>query len=194
MQIWVGLGNPGAKYAGHRHNIGFMAIDAIGDYHNFSPEKKNFKALTREGLITADGRPVKILLLKPQTYMNESGQSLRAAMNFYKIDLDNIHVFHDELDIAPGKFRLKMGGGIAGHNGLRSIRQHCGGADFHRIRMGIGHPGHKDRVSAYVLSDFARSESAIRDDMCQGAAKYAELLASGNGELYQTRVSEYIRD
>ena len=198
MQIWVGLGNPGVKYAGHRHNIGFMAIDEIADFHNFSFEKKNFKALTREGIInaptpSANTRPVKILLLKPQTFMNESGQSVRAAMNFYKVELDKVFVFHDELDIAPGKFRLKFGGGIAGHNGLRSIKQHCG-TDFHRIRMGIGHPGHKDRVSGYVLSNFAKSEENIRDDMSYGAAKYSNLLAAESLELYQTRVSEYIRD
>jgi PTH1 family peptidyl-tRNA hydrolase len=193
MLLWVGLGNPGAKYAGHRHNIGFMAIDAIGDAHNFSAEKKDFKSLVRTGTISVEGRPVKTLLLKPQTFMNESGLAVRAAMNFYKIALDDVVVFHDELDIAPGKFRLKFGGGIAGHNGLRSIRQHCGGADFWRLRMGIGHPGHKDRVAGYVLSDFAKAELDIRDDMANGAARYADILASGNKELYQTRVSEYIR-
>ena len=193
MQIWVGLGNPGAKYSGHRHNIGFMAIDAIGDDHNFSPEKKDFKSLARTGTVINDGRPVKILLLKPQTFMNESGQAVRAAMNFYKVPLDKIVVFHDELDIAPGKFRMKFGGGIAGHNGLRSIRQHCGGADFWRVRMGIGHPGHKDKVSGYVLSNFAKAEEALRDDMANGASKYADILAGGDTELYQTRVSEYVR-
>ena len=193
MQIWVGLGNPGAKYIGHRHNIGFMAIDAVGDDHNFPPEKKDFKSLTRTGTITADGRPVKVLLLKPQTFMNESGHAVRAAMNFYKVPLDKVTVFHDELDIAPGKFRMKFGGGIAGHNGLRSIRQHCGGADYWRVRMGIGHPGHKDKVASYVLSNFAKAEEAVRDDMANGAARFADILASGNTELYQTRVSEYVR-
>ncbi len=193
MFLWVGLGNPGGKYAGHRHNIGFMAIDAIGDDYHFSSEKKNFKGLIREGTISVEGRPAKILLLKPTTFMNESGHSVRAAMNFYKISLDKVVVFHDELDIAPGKFRHKLGGGIAGHNGLRSIKQHCGGADFHRIRMGIGHPGHKDKVSGYVLSDFAKSELNTRDDMLNGCAKYADLLADENFELYQTRISEYIR-
>lgn len=194
MQIWVGLGNPGTKYAGHRHNIGFMAIDAIADAHNFSAEKKDFKSLIQSGTVTCDGRSVKILVMKPQTFMNESGLALRAAMNFYKVSLDKITVFHDELDIAPGKFRLKFGGGIAGHNGLRSIRQHCGGADFWRVRMGIGHPGHKDKVSTYVLSNFAKSEGALRDDMANGAARYADILAVENRELYQTRVSEYIQD
>ena len=187
MQIWVGLGNPGAKYAGHRHNIGFMAIDAVGDDHNFSPAKTQFKGLARTGMIGTQ----KILLLKPTTFMNESGQSVQAAMQFYKVPLDQITVFHDELDIAPGKFRLKIGGGIAGHNGLRSIKQHCGN-EFQRARMGIGHPGHKDRVSGYVLSDFAKAEHGLRDDMCNGVSRYADLLAGGQADLFQTRVSEYI--
>jgi len=194
MLLWVGLGNPGAQYSGHRHNIGFMAIDAIGDDYSFSPEKTQFKGLTRQGTITADSRPVKVLLLKPTTFMNESGQSVQKAMSFYKIPLSKVTVFHDELDIAPGKFRMKLGGGIAGHNGLRSIKALCGGADFWRVRMGIGHPGHKDRVSPYVLSNFAKDEHNLRDDMTNGAARYADLLASGNTELYQTRVSEYISE
>ncbi|WP_409433607.1 aminoacyl-tRNA hydrolase [Litorimonas sp. RW-G-Af-16] len=189
MQIWVGLGNPGAKYARHRHNIGFMAIDAIGDDHNFPPEKSQFKGLARVGVINGQ----KILLLKPSTFMNESGQSVQAAMSFYKVPLENITVFHDELDIDPGKFRIKIGGGIAGHNGLRSIKQHCGN-EFRRVRMGIGHPGHKDRVSGYVLSDFAKSEHELRDDMINGSARYADLLAEGKADLFQTRVSEYIND
>ena len=149
MLLWVGLGNPGAKYAGNRHNIGFLAIDAIGDDHNFPKEKSQFKGMVRQGMITADGRPVKVLLLKPMTFMNESGQSVQQAMQFYKISLGNVTVFHDELDLAPGKFRMKTGGGIAGHNGLRSIRQHCG-EEFHRVRIGIGHPGHKDKVLSLI--------------------------------------------
>ncbi len=192
MLLWVGLGNPGAKYAGNRHNIGFLAIDAIGDDHNFSAEKSQFKGMARQGVITSDGRPVKVLLLKPMTFMNESGQAVQQAMQFYKIPLENVTVFHDELDIAPGKFRMKTGGGIAGHNGLRSIRQHCG-EEFHRVRLGIGHPGHKDKVHSYVLSDFAKAEHGIRDNICNGAARYADLLAVNNRELYQTRVTEYIK-
>ena len=191
MLLWVGLGNPGAKYAGHRHNIGFMAIDAIGDDHNFPKEKTQFQGLTRTGTISVDGRPVKVLLLKPTTFMNESGQSVQKAMQFYKIPLENVTVFHDELDIDAGKFRLKIGGGIAGHNGLRSIKQHCGN-EFRRVRMGIGHPGHKDKVSGYVLSDFAKAEHNMRDDMINGSARYADLLAGGQADLYQTRVAEYI--
>ena len=191
MLLWVGLGNPGAKYAGHRHNIGFMAIDAIGDDHNFPKETTQFQGLTRTGTISVDGRPVKVLLLKPTTFMNESGRSVQKAMQFFKIPLDNVTVFHDELDIAPGKFRMKIGGGIAGHNGLRSIKQHCGN-EFARARMGIGHPGHKDKVSGYVLSDFAKAEHNMRDDMINGSARYADLLAGGQADLYQTRVAEYI--
>jgi len=193
MLLWVGLGNPGAKYAGHRHNIGFMAIDAIGDDHNFSPEKTQFKGLSRQGVISVDGRPVKVLLLKPMTFMNESGQSVQKAMQFFKVPLDNVTVFHDELDLASGKFRMKFGGGIAGHNGLRSIRQLCGGENFHRARLGIGHPGHKDKVHSYVLSDFAKTEHNMRDDMTNALARYADLLAGDDRELYQTRVSEYIK-
>ena len=188
MLLWVGLGNPGAKYAGNRHNIGFMVIDAIGDDNSLPADKSQFKGMVRSGLIGGK----KVLLLKPMTFMNESGQSVQAAMSFYKIPLENVTVFHDELDLAPGKFRMKTAGGIAGHNGLRSIRQHCGEA-FHRVRLGIGHPGHKDRVHSYVLSDFAKAEHGLRDDICNGAARYAELLAQGNGELYQTRVTEYIK-
>ena len=191
MLLWVGLGNPGAKYAGHRHNIGFMAIDAIGDDHNFTKEKTQFQGLTRTGTISVDGRPVKVLLLKPTTFMNESGRSVQKAMQFFKIPLDNVTVFHDELDIAPGKFRMKIGGGIAGHNGLRSIKQHCGN-EFARARMGIGHPGQKDKVSGYVLSDFTKAEHNMRDDMINGSARYADLLAGGQADLYQTRVAEYI--
>ncbi|MGB0907177.1 MAG: aminoacyl-tRNA hydrolase [Maricaulaceae bacterium] len=187
MQIWVGLGNPGAQYAGHRHNIGFMAIDAIGDCYGFSPEKTRFKGLTREGSISANGRPVKILLIKPSTFMNESGRAVQQAMQFYKVGLDDVIVFHDELDLAPGKMRHKLGGGIAGHNGLRSIRQNSG-ADFHRIRLGIGHPGHKDKVHSYVLSNFAKAEQPWVEDMTDALARAADHLAAGEFDKYQTRV------
>ncbi len=187
MLLWVGLGNPGDKYAGNRHNIGFMAIDAIGDYHNFSGEKSKFKGLIREGNVLVDGRPTKVLLLKPLTFMNESGRSVQQAMQFYKIPLQNLVVFHDELDLAPGKFRMKTGGGIAGHNGLRSIRQHVG-EDFHRARLGIGHPGQKNKVHSYVLSDFAKSEASWVQDMMDALARAADLLAGGAMDKYQTRV------
>ena len=188
MQIWVGLGNPGAKHALDRHNIGFMVVDAIADDHGFGPEQAKFSGLARTGTIGDQ----KILILKPTTFMNKSGVAVQKAMAFYKTPLDRVTVFHDELDIAPGKVRVKMGGGLAGQNGLRSINQMCGGPDFQRIRLGIGHPGHKDRVSGYVLSGFAKDEIDIRDDMCNGIARYVDILASGDAELFQTRVAEYI--
>lgn len=192
MQIWVGLGNPGAKYAGHRHNIGFMAMDAIADNHGFSSESSKFKGLIRTGLISSPNGPKKVLLLKPATFMNESGQSVQLAMQFYKTPLDNVIVFHDELDLDFGKVRSKIGGGIAGHNGLRSIKQHCGN-EYRRIRIGIDHPGHKDRVHSHVLSDFRKDEINMRDDILNGLARYSDLLAGGQPDLYQTRVSEYIK-
>ncbi|CAM3861801.1 aminoacyl-tRNA hydrolase [Litorimonas haliclonae] len=188
MQIWVGLGNPGGKYAGNRHNVGFMAINAIGDDHNFSPPKTQFKGLVRMGQFGSQ----KVLLLKPTTFMNESGQSVQLAMQFYKVPLENVTVFHDELDLDFGKVRLKVGGGIAGHNGLRSIKKHCGN-EYQRVRIGIDHPGHKDKVHSHVLSDFRKDEENLRDDILNAFGKYADLLASGQPDLFQTRVSEYIK-
>lgn len=176
MLLLVGLGNPGSKYAGNRHNIGFMAIDAISDHHSFGTEKTKFQGQLREGRITTDNGPVKVLALKPMTFMNESGRSVQAAANFYKIPLSQIIVFHDELDLEPGKFRLKIGGGIAGHNGLRSIKAHMG-AEFVRARMGIGHPGHKDRVHGYVLSDFAKAEMPWVERLCDECGRASHLLA-----------------
>lgn len=187
MLLWVGLGNPGDKYAGNRHNIGFMAIDAIGNLHNFSNEKSKFKGLIREGVVNVEGRPTKVLLLKPLTFMNESGRAVQQAMQFYKIPLDKLTVFHDELDLAPGKFRMKTGGGIAGHNGLRSIRQHVG-EGFHRARLGIGHPGQKNKVHSYVLSDFAKSEQEWVTDFIDALARASDVLAQGEHDKYQTRV------
>jgi PTH1 family peptidyl-tRNA hydrolase len=188
MQIWVGLGNPGAKHALDRHNIGFMVVDAIADDHNFSTEQAKHSGLIRTGVIAGE----KILILKPTTFMNKSGVSVQKAMSFFKVPLSKVTVFHDELDIAPGKVRVKMGGGLAGHNGLRSINQQCGGPDFQRVRLGIGHPGHKDRVSGYVLSGFAKDEINLRDDMCNGIARYADHLALSEADKFQTRVAEYI--
>ncbi len=187
MQLWVGLGNPGEKYAGHRHNIGFMAIEAIAQNHNFTPFRARFQGLSAEGTIITNGRPQKILLLKPTTFMNESGRAVQKAAQFYKIPLDKIVVFHDELDIAPGKLRMKTGGGIAGHNGLRSIRQTMGEA-FHRARIGIGHPGHKDKVHSYVLSNFAKAEQPWVNDMTDALARAADILATGAHDKYQTKV------
>jgi len=188
MQIWVGLGNPGEQYAGNRHNIGFMAIDAIASDFNFPNAKSQFKAMASQGLI--DGQ--KVLLLKPMTFMNESGQSVQAAMQFYKIPLVNVTVFHDELDLDFGKVRTKVGGGIAGHNGLRSIKQHCGN-EFQRIRIGIDHPGDKARVHGHVLSDFRKDEANLRDDIINALAGEAALLAAQKSDLFQTRVAERIK-
>ena len=189
MLLWVGLGNPGAKYAGNRHNIGFMAIDEISDANGYFKWKTKFKStMSDDGIV--DGE--KVLLLKPTTFMNESGQAVQAAMKFYKIPLENVVVFHDELDLALGKVRIKKGGGIAGHNGLRSIRQHCG-EDFLRVRIGINHPGHKDQVHSHVLSDFRKDELDTRDDVIQAIARRAEFLANNKPDLFQTRVMENIQ-
>lgn len=153
MILLVGLGNPGAKYARNRHNAGFHAVEAIADSHGFAPARKKFKGLIREGTISGK----KVLTLRPETYYNESGNAVAAAAKFYKIPVDEIVVFHDEIDLAPGKVRAKMGGGLAGNNGLRSINAHIG-PDFWRVRIGIGHPGHKDRVTPFVLGDFSKAE------------------------------------
>jgi len=184
MQLWVGLGNPGAKYAENRHNIGFMAVDRIAADHGFGPWRKNFHGLVSEGRFGA----TRVILLKPETYMNLSGQSVRAAADFYKIPVEDITVFHDELDLAPGKIRLKNGGGHAGHNGLRSIHQHLGEA-YARVRLGIGHPGDKNRVANYVLSDFAKAEADWLDDLMRGISDGAPALAAGDGPRFLNAVS-----
>ncbi|MDQ2095498.1 aminoacyl-tRNA hydrolase [Rhodalgimonas zhirmunskyi] len=175
MQIFVGLGNPGAKYEKNRHNIGFMALDRIASDHGFGPWKARFQGLVSEGRLGTE----KIVLLKPQTFMNLSGQSVGEAMRFFKLDPGDITVFHDELDLAPSKTRVKQGGGHAGHNGLRSIHQHIG-PDYARVRLGIGHPGHKDRVAAYVLHDFAKADENWLDDLLRGISDGAADLASGD--------------
>ncbi len=159
MQLWVGLGNPGAPYALHRHNVGFMAADAIADAHRFSPWKVKFHGLLSEGTIAGE----KILLLKPQTFMNDSGRSVQEAMRFYKLTPADVTVFYDELDLAPFKVKVKAGGGAAGHNGIRSMIAHTD-ESFRRVRIGIGHPGHKDRVTAHVLGNYAKAEM---DDLAQ---------------------------
>ena len=184
MQLWAGLGNPGAQYAANRHNIGFMALDRIAQDHGFSPWRSRFQGELAEGMLS--GR--KVLLLKPQTYMNLSGQSVQAALGFYKLSPADLTVFHDELDLEPGRMRVKQGGGHAGHNGLRSIAQHLG-ADYARVRLGIGHPGHKDRVSAYVLSDFAKAESAWLDALLSGLSDGAALLAKGDATGFANKVA-----
>ncbi|MFD2173709.1 aminoacyl-tRNA hydrolase [Rhodobacter lacus] len=184
MQLWVGLGNPGAKYAANRHNIGFMAVDRIAADHGFAPWKKAFQGQVSEGRFGA----ARVLLLKPETFMNLSGQSVRAAADFYKVPVEAITVFHDELDLAPGKCRLKTGGGHAGHNGLRSIHQHMGEA-YARVRLGIGHPGDKARVAGYVLSDFAKAEADWLDDLMRGISDGAPALAAGEGAKFLNAVA-----
>ncbi|OUD10003.1 aminoacyl-tRNA hydrolase [Marivivens niveibacter] len=184
MKLFVGLGNPGAKYAQNRHNIGFMALDRIADDHGFTPWRSKFQGQTSEGRLGSE----KVILLKPDTFMNLSGQAVGEAMRFHKLTPADVIVFHDELDLAPGKCRLKTGGGHAGHNGLRSIHQHIG-ADYDRIRMGIGHPGHKDRVAGYVLSDFAKADQDWLDDMIRGCSDGAADLAAGDGAKFMNAVA-----
>jgi PTH1 family peptidyl-tRNA hydrolase len=184
MQLWVGLGNPGAQYALQRHNVGFMAADAIAEVHGFGPVKKAFQGWTQEGRIG----PEKILLLKPATFMNESGRSVGEAMRFYKLDVGDVTVFHDELDLAPFKVRVKIGGGTAGHNGLRSTEAHIGNA-FRRVRIGIGHPGHKDKVSPYVLGNYAKAEMDPLADLLGAVAAEARWLAEGNDARFMSDVA-----
>jgi len=181
LQLIVGLGNPGAKYARNRHNIGFMALDAIARRWNAKPWRAKFQAEVTDAAVGGG----KLLLLKPQTFMNESGRAVGEAMRFHKIALGDIIVFHDELDLAPAKLRVKTGGGIAGHNGLRSIAAHCGN-DYVRVRMGIGHPGDKAMVHAYVLSDFGRGEEGWAEDMARLCGDLLPRLVKGEGERFQS--------
>ena len=185
MKLFVGLGNPGAKYAGNRHNIGFMALDRIAADHGFSPWKSAFKGAVCEGRLGAG----KVLLLKPQTFMNLSGESVRAALDFYKLTPADITVFHDELDLAPGKCRVKAGGGHAGHNGLRSIHAHLGTDAYARVRLGIGHPGHKDAVASFVLHDFAKADQDWLDDLMRGLSDGAAALADGDAARFMNAVA-----
>ncbi len=188
MWLIVGLGNPGDKYKGNRHNIGFMAVDAIAQAHRFTGFKSKFQGEFSEGRIGDE----KVVLLKPQTYMNESGQSVGRCAKFYKIPPARIIVFHDELDLPPSKVRLKVGGGVAGHNGLKSIKAHLGTADFHRVRMGIGHPGDKSRVSGYVLSDFAKADAVWLERLVAACGKYASHLLAEKKDDFMTRVLEEV--
>jgi PTH1 family peptidyl-tRNA hydrolase len=183
MLLFVGLGNPGTSYAGHRHNIGFMAAEAIASRHGFPAWRRRFQGVTTEGAI--DGR--RVLLLRPGTYMNESGRAVAEAAHFYKIELADIVVIHDEIDLAPAKLRVKTGGGIAGHNGLRSISAHVGN-DYRRVRIGVGHPGVKELVHPHVLSDFAKSERPWVEAICDIIADNAELLARGEDATFQNKV------
>ena len=184
MQLWVGLGNPGAQYALQRHNVGFMAADIIADAHGFSPWSKKFRSLIAEGRI---GRH-KVLLIKPQTFMNDSGDAVSQALRFYKLDLDALTVFHDELDLAPMKVKVKVGGGTAGHNGLRSIDASLG-PEFRRVRIGIGHPGHKDKVTGHVLGNYAKSEMEPLSDLLGAIAAEAPWLADGDDVRFMSEVA-----
>ncbi len=184
MQIFAGLGNPGAKYAGNRHNIGFMALDRIAEDHGFTPWKAKFQGQIAEGRLGAE----KVLLLKPETFMNLSGQAVGEAMRFFKLEPGAITVFHDELDLAPGKCKVKTGGGHAGHNGLRSIHGHIGEA-YRRVRLGIGHPGRKELVSPYVLHDFHKADQDWLDDLLRGLSDGAPELAAGDAGKFLNAVA-----
>ncbi|RED29148.1 peptidyl-tRNA hydrolase [Rhodopseudomonas thermotolerans] len=183
MRLFVGLGNPGAKYQGNRHNIGFMVIDEIARRHGFSPWRRRFQGETADGVL--DG--MRITLLKPTTYMNDSGRAVQEAANFYKIGQNEIAVFHDEIELPPAKVRVKVGGGIAGHNGLRSISAHIGN-DYLRVRLGVGHPGAKELVHNHVLGDFAKSERPWVEALCEIAADNAGLIAKGKDSTFANKV------
>jgi PTH1 family peptidyl-tRNA hydrolase len=189
MQIWVGRGNPGAQYALHRHNVGFMAADIIAETHRFSPWTKKFRSLVAEGRIGTN----RVLLVKPQTFMNDSGDAVQQALRFYKLDTDALTVFHDELDLAPMKVKVKVGGGTAGHNGLRSIDASLG-PDFRRVRIGIGHPGHKDRVTGYVLGNYAKSEIDPLSDLLAAISSEAQWLAEGDDARFMSDVAMRMHD
>ena len=185
MKLWVGLGNPEPGMLRQRHNIGFMALDVIAHRHGFTPWRQRFKGMAAEGSIGA----TRVLALKPMTYMNASGESVQAAAAFYKLSTDDITAFHDELDLAPGKVRVKKGGGAAGHNGLRSMDRQLGMPDYWRVRLGIGHPGDKARVTGHVLGDFAKVDQPWLLDLLDAVADAAPMLAAGKPEDFMTRVA-----
>lgn len=189
MQIWAGLGNPGEKYAMHRHNVGFMVCDVLADMHSFGSVQKKFSGWVQEGRIGGE----KVLLLKPATYMNESGRAVGEALRFYKLGPDALTVFHDELDLDPFRVKVKQGGGHAGHNGLRSIDQHIG-PDFRRIRLGIGHPGHKERVHGHVLGNYAKAEMDGLVSMLGAVSSEAAWLAEGNNPRFMSDVALRMRE
>ena len=185
MLLWVGLGNPEPGMARQRHNIGFMAVDAIARRHGFSPWRRRFKGLVAEGNV---GRE-RVMALKPLTYMNGSGESVQPAAAFFKLPPEAITAFHDELDLAPGKVRVKRGGGAAGHNGLRSMDRHLGTPDYWRVRLGIGHPGHKDRVTGHVLGDFSKDDVKWLPELLDAVADAAPILAEGQAEAFMSKVA-----
>lgn len=184
MRLFVGLGNPGQKYAANRHNVGFMALDLIAADHGFAAWRGKFQGAVSEGRLGAE----KVVLLKPETFMNNSGQAVGEAMRFFKLAPEDITVFHDEIDLAPGKLRVKEGGGHAGHNGLRSLHAHIGDA-YQRVRIGVGHPGHKDAVPGYVLRDFAKADQGWLDDLLRGISEGATDLAVGDKGRFMNAVS-----
>ena len=188
MKLFVGLGNPGSAYVRHRHNVGFMALDRIAERHGFAPWKKRFHGLVTDGPI--GGR--RVLLLRPQTYMNDSGQAVGEAQRYLKISEEDIYVFHDEIDLAPAKLKVKAGGGNAGHNGLRSISAHIGN-EYARLRIGVGHPGSKDLVSHYVLHDFAKADAEWLDPMLDAMAAAAGRLAAGDSARFLTDVARALQ-
>jgi peptidyl-tRNA hydrolase, PTH1 family len=183
MLLFVGLGNPGARYARNRHNVGFMAVDEIARRHGFAAWRRRFQGEASEGSL--DGE--RVILLKPTTYMNDSGRAVQEAANFFKLGADQVTVFQDELELPPAKLRVKVGGGIAGHNGLRSISSHIGN-DYRRVRLGIGHPGVKELVHAYVLTDFAKDDGPWVKALCETVADNAALLATGRDSTFQNKV------
>src|SRR6201997_2303747 len=183
MQLFVGLGNPGSKYARNRHNIGFFAVDEIARRRGFAPWRRRFQGETSEGTLDRE----RVILLKPTTYMNESGRAVQEAVNFFKLAAREVTVFQDELELPPAKMRVKVGGGIAGHNGLRSITSHIGN-DYRRVRLGIGHPGVKELVHSYVLSDFFKEEGLWVAALCEAVADNAALLAAGQDASFQNKV------
>jgi PTH1 family peptidyl-tRNA hydrolase len=184
MQLWVGLGNPGEQYRLHRHNVGFMALDCIADFYRFGPVQKKFQGWAQDGRIGTE----RVILLKPATFMNESGRAVAEAMRFYKLEMSALTVFHDELDLAPMKVKVKQGGGTAGHNGLRSIDKHLG-AEFRRVRIGIGHPGHKDRVTGHVLGNYAKAETDDLAAMLGAMAAEAGWLAGRDDARFMNDVA-----
>jgi PTH1 family peptidyl-tRNA hydrolase len=183
MLLFVGLGNPGAKYQNNRHNIGFMAVDEIARRHGFAPWRRRFQGETAEGTLDRE----RVILLKPMTYMNDSGQAVQEASNFFKLTQNEITVFHDEIELPPAKVRVKVGGGIAGHNGLRSVSAHVGN-DYRRVRLGVGHPGVKELVHSYVLSDFFKDERPWVEALRGAIAENAGLLATDRDSTFQNKV------
>jgi PTH1 family peptidyl-tRNA hydrolase len=189
MKLFVGLGNPGRDYASNRHTVGFMAVDAIAAAHDFPDWRKRFNGLVAEGRLGTE----QVLLLKPQTFMNASGRAAGEAVRFYKLKPGDVVVFHDELDLAPGKIRVKTGGGVAGHNGLKSMTAHIGN-DYVRVRIGIGHPGQSDRVKGYVLHNFAKADRAWLETLLAAIAAEAPFLAEGSADKFQSRVAHAMQN